>query len=204
MSSYGWTYLSRDALRRAENQLSGAGDGVRDEIGFLIVHQRYADHFFPGTSVLHTRMRYALFVPWIYQTLYEEGSSGRAQDIVEKAEIRLAGRLKHLRGAIGGSNYPRPTSQPASLSYWAALGAWGILRETDGRLPSRAQIHALLQSKHRKARDVGVNIALPIEDNLDSALGVRGHSVCDARCEYFAVRSQLAAENRVLWNESRA
>jgi hypothetical protein len=53
MSNYGWTYLSRDALRRAEHQLSGAGDGVRDEIGFLIIHQRYADYFFPGTSVLH-------------------------------------------------------------------------------------------------------------------------------------------------------
>lgn len=141
------------ALRRAENQLSGAGEGVRDEIGFLIVHQRYADHFFPGTSVLHTRLRYALFVPWIYQTLYEEGSSGRVQDSLEKAEVRLAGRLKHLRGAIGGGNFPRPTSQPASLSYWAALGAWGFLRETDGRLPSRAQIYAVLQSKHRKAKD---------------------------------------------------
>jgi hypothetical protein len=80
MSSYGWTYPSRDALRRAENQLSGAGEGMRDEIGFLIIHQRYADHFFPGTSVLHTRMRYALFVPWIYQTLYEEGAPGRVQD----------------------------------------------------------------------------------------------------------------------------
>jgi hypothetical protein len=43
-------------------------------------------------------MRYALFVPWIYQTLFEEGSSGRAQDNVQKAEIRLAGRLKH--GAV--------------------------------------------------------------------------------------------------------
>jgi hypothetical protein len=42
---------------------------------------------------------------------------------------------------------------PSSLTYWAALGAWGLLRETDGRLPSRAQIHALLQSKHRKAKD---------------------------------------------------
>ena len=63
MSSYGWTYLSRSALRRAEHQLSGAGEGVRDEIGFLILHQRYADYFFPGTSVLHTRLRYALFVP---------------------------------------------------------------------------------------------------------------------------------------------
>jgi hypothetical protein len=97
MSSYGWTYLSRDALRCAENQLSGAGEGVRDEIGFLIIHQRYADHFFPGPSVLHTRMRYALFVPGIYQSLYEEGASGREQDSLQKAEIKLAGRLRHER-----------------------------------------------------------------------------------------------------------
>lgn len=153
MSSYGWTYLSRDALRRAEHQLSGESEGVRDEIGFLIIHQRYADYLFPGTSVLHTRIRYALFVPWIYQTLYEEGSSGRAQDRVKQAEIDLAGRLKHLKGAIGGANFPKATSQPPSFSYWGALGAWGILRETEGRRPSRAQLNAILQLKHRKAMD---------------------------------------------------
>jgi hypothetical protein len=153
MSSYGWTYLSRDALRRAEHQLSGTAHDVRDEVGFLIVHQRYADYFFPGTSVLHTHIRYALFVPWIYQTLYDESVSGRAQDRVKQAEIDLAGRLKHLKGAIGGANYPKATSQPPSFSYWGALGAWGILRESDGRLPSRAQVNAMLQSKHRRATD---------------------------------------------------
>ena len=60
----GWTYLSRDALARAKSQMDEESMGVRDEIGFLTIHQRYADHFFPGTSVLHTRVRYALFVPW--------------------------------------------------------------------------------------------------------------------------------------------
>lgn len=155
MSSYGWTYLSRDALRRAERQLSGAGEGIRDEIGFLIIHQRYADYFFPGTSVLHTRLRYALFVPWIYQTLYEQGPTPRAGDSLQKAEVRLAGRLKFGggRGVIGGLNYPKPTSQPPSVSYWVALGAWGILKQQDGRLPSRAYLHNLLQTKHRKAVD---------------------------------------------------
>jgi hypothetical protein len=72
MSNFGWTYLSRSVLRPAEHQLSGAGEGVREEVGFLISHQRCADYFFPGTSVLHTRIRYALSIPWIYQTLYEE------------------------------------------------------------------------------------------------------------------------------------
>jgi hypothetical protein len=44
--------LSRKA--QAEQMMFGGAAGVRDEVGFLIVHQRYADHFFPGTSVLHT------------------------------------------------------------------------------------------------------------------------------------------------------
>jgi hypothetical protein len=155
MSSYGWTYLSRGALRLADRQLAGNGDGVRDEIGFLIIHQRYADYFFPGTSVLHTRLRYALFVPWIYQKLYEERSSGRAADILQKAEIALAGRLKGAKGggAIGGEKYPEPISQPPTVSYWGALGTWGILRDQDGRLPSRAHLSAILQSRHRRALD---------------------------------------------------
>jgi len=155
LSNFGWSYLSRNALRRAERQLSGAGEGVRDEIGFLILHQRYADYFFPGTSVLHTRLRYALFVPWIYQTLLDEAATGRVAERLERQEVRLAGRLKQAkeRGVIGGLNHPRPTTQPPSVSYWAALGTWGILRQQDGRTPSRAHLHAILQRKQRKAFD---------------------------------------------------
>jgi hypothetical protein len=105
--------------------------------------------------VLHTRLRYALFVPWIYQTLYEQGPITRAAASLQKLEVRLAGRLKfgNSRGVIGGLNYPEPTSQPPSVSYWAALGTWGILKQQDGRVPSRAFVHNLLLSKHRKAND---------------------------------------------------
>lgn len=165
MSNFGWTYLSRDALRQAERQLSGAGQGVRDEIGFLIIHQRYADFFFPGTSVLHTRLRYALFVPWIYQTLYEDGLSTPLGDRLQRAEIKLAGRLRNAKGGgtIGGLNYPKPTSQPASVSYWAALATWGILRGQDGQLPSRRYLHGLLQSKRRKALDDDGQVLSKIE-----------------------------------------
>ena len=57
-SALGWTLLSREALKRAETQLRDDLQGVRDEVGFLALHQAYADRFFPGTSVLHTRLRY--------------------------------------------------------------------------------------------------------------------------------------------------
>ena len=56
--------LSREEMRQAERLASGEQD-TRDEIGFLLIHQGFADRFFPGTSVLHTRVRYALFVPWL-------------------------------------------------------------------------------------------------------------------------------------------
>lgn len=59
MSSFGFTFLSRKALGQAEQMMFGGKAGVRAEVGFLIVHQRYDDHFFPGTSVLYTRLRYA-------------------------------------------------------------------------------------------------------------------------------------------------
>jgi hypothetical protein len=49
MSSFVFTFLSRKALGQAEQSMLGGTAGVRDEVGFLIIHQRYADHFFPGT-----------------------------------------------------------------------------------------------------------------------------------------------------------
>ena len=59
--------LSRDEMRQVERSLANSEQDTRDEIGFLLIHQGLADRFFPGTSVLHTRIRYALFVPWLYQ-----------------------------------------------------------------------------------------------------------------------------------------
>jgi hypothetical protein len=57
----GWVQISRREVARAEQALLGEGKGVRDEIGLLSIHQAISDRLFPGTSVLHTRLRYALF-----------------------------------------------------------------------------------------------------------------------------------------------
>ncbi|WP_316191853.1 MULTISPECIES: DUF6361 family protein [unclassified Bradyrhizobium] len=143
----GWTYLSRDALARAKAQMDKESMGVRDEIGFLTIHQRYADRFFPGTSVLHTRARYALFVPWLFEDL--AGLIGpAAQRALRERERLLAGRLKDAGEAqvIGGRVFPNASSQPPSTVYWNALAIWGILRpRLDGRTISRGQAHRLLK-----------------------------------------------------------
>lgn len=131
--------------------------GVRDELGFLAIHQRYADRFFPGTSVLHTRARYAIFVPWLFEDL--AGSVGPAATrALRERERVLAGRLGSAGQAqvIGGRVYPKPSSQPPSTVYWNALAVWGILRSRpDGRTISRAQAHHLLKSMQTGTDDDG-------------------------------------------------
>src|SRR5207302_10089170 len=137
--------------RRAEAQLSGDTAGVRDEIGFLLIHQRYADRFFPGTSVLHTRLRYVLFVPWMYEGLRQGPAIRSVQRAVEQAEIRLAGRLLDAgEGVIGRLKYPGGTSPPPSAVSWTALATWGLLRLPSDSPPfSRARVHATLQTPQR-------------------------------------------------------
>ena len=38
----------------------------RDELGLGAVRDSFADALFPGTSTIQTRLRYMLFVAWIY------------------------------------------------------------------------------------------------------------------------------------------
>jgi hypothetical protein len=151
-SEFGWTLLSRDALRRAETQLREDVEGVRDEIGFLALHQGYADRFFPGTSVLHTRLRYVLFVPWMYEKIARHRTRERISDILQNEELELTRRLINLgakQGVIGIRSYPNPTAQPPSMIYWSAMAAWRILRPLAcGSVPSRQTVHRAIAKKH--------------------------------------------------------
>ena len=138
----GWVLLSKDAVSQAETQLRDDVTGVRDEVGFLLIHSGYANRFFPGTSVLHTRLRYVMFIPWMYQELLRGGDYGNIEQRVTKFETRLAGRLRNLEGTIGKRSYPEPTSQPPTFVYWTALGTWGFLRQRpDGIWPTKTQLH---------------------------------------------------------------
>lgn len=135
----GWIMLSRQAVASAEAALKSDQLGMRDEIGFLNLHQAFADRFFPGTSVLHTRLRYALFVPWLM------GETQGNPALLRKHELTLTGQLNLGAGAksgvIGGLIPNRAPIQPASMIYWTALARWNILQpRPDGVSLSRREI----------------------------------------------------------------
>lgn len=122
----GWIDISPAALRKLRAELELKDKSVLDEMGVGAIHTGYADLFFPGTSVLHTRARYLLFVPWIYLSLagQSRARAERVRELKEKAELWLTGRLlQHGQedGIIGGRVYPAPPAQPADFAYWSAL-----------------------------------------------------------------------------------
>jgi len=142
-SAFGWTQVTRSDVAKATELLKGGARGVRDEIGFLALHQGFADRFFPGTSVLQTRLRYALFVPWQIREIYDKPSRGvPAERRLKHLERNLVVRLKESgAGVIGASSAGYEPAQPPSYIYWTALRTWGILNPNrSGAWASRSQI----------------------------------------------------------------
>jgi hypothetical protein len=127
--------LSREEMQQVERSLADGTQDTRDEIGFLLLHQGFADRFFPGTSVLHTRIRYALFVPWIYERLAHTRRRGRDLESTRREQLlNLARRLKRTVGTEAGIigrdvvDANRLSSQPPDRVYWTALKSWALLR----------------------------------------------------------------------------
>lgn len=150
----GWIQLSRQAVSHAEQALRGDEHGVRDEIGFLVLHQAFSDHFFPGTSVLHTRLKYALFVPWLIQA--SGGDEKKLNDLELRLTTRLAAACGDGAGVIGGSLNNRLPAQPASTIYWTSLSRWEILApQVSGASGRRAVLSRLALSQRRRKEHRG-------------------------------------------------
>ncbi|WP_242523428.1 DUF6361 family protein [Thiocystis minor] len=102
---------------------------TRDELGLGSIRDSIADHLFPGTSTIQTRLRYMLFIPWLFQML--EGSTTGPDQLATDAralENRLANALKaggESNGIIGRDAGADLQRLPSSV-YWAGLGTWGI------------------------------------------------------------------------------
>jgi hypothetical protein len=102
---------------------------ARDELGFGVVQNTFADMLFPGTSTIQTRARYFLFVPWIYR--YLEGKrvgSNRVWRRARDMEVRLISTLlasDDKQGTIGARSRANLQQMPSSI-YWQGLREWGI------------------------------------------------------------------------------
>ena len=103
---------------------------TRDELGLGALRDALSDLMFPGTSTIQTRLRYMLFVPWIYRQVASERSPRPATERARAREITLIAALEaggESEGVIGNVAREGLKRLPSDV-YWAGLFTLGIRR----------------------------------------------------------------------------
>ncbi|MBM4287367.1 MAG: hypothetical protein FJ135_04310 [Deltaproteobacteria bacterium] len=146
----------------------------RDELGLGGIRDSFADQLFPGTSTIQTRLRYMLFVPWMYADLEKKRERpdkfARTAAQQERNLITVLQSADDNYGVIGAVAGKALKRLPGSI-YWAGLGRWGI-RRLD---LSQEEYHQFIgtiyqqreeQERHKRARrQRGEEILLPAESH---------------------------------------
>jgi hypothetical protein len=153
-SSLTWIDHDRAARERSLRILSLFQEREsRDELGLGGIRDSISEQLFPGTSTIQTRLRYMLFVPWIYQSLEQKKVLPPKFAIrAGTAERDLIETLKNAdvqeKGILGGRTGRSLKRLPSSV-YWSGLGSWGI-RIAD---VSQDQYHRHIGMYYRKRED---------------------------------------------------
>jgi len=101
-----WLDTSSDEQRRVRELIAlFTQSESRDELGIGQVRDAFSDLLFLGTSVIQTRARYFLFVPWIFRDGARRGRSGpQLKAWADRQERRLIEALRdtgQVEGLIG-------------------------------------------------------------------------------------------------------
>lgn len=131
-STLSWLDTSADEQRRVRELIAlYTQSESRDELGIGQIRDAFADGLFPGTSTIHTRARYFLFIPWLFTQGAKARSGAKLEAWTDVQERRLIKALKDEgvgagQGLIGRVAGPKVKTLPSAI-YWAALGRYGIL-----------------------------------------------------------------------------
>jgi hypothetical protein len=152
-STFSWLDHSDNDRRRVFDALDKFKDtDTRDELGLGALRDGFANLFFPGTSVVQTRARYFLFVPWIYRRVEAKAAADRLTAGVRKEEVRVRDALMKSEDhdRVIGKLTGAATKRLPSSVYWLGLFRWRI-RLFAG---SQDDYHRSFEHRQRRAREV--------------------------------------------------
>jgi hypothetical protein len=167
---------------------------ARDEFGIGGIRDAISDQLFPGTSTLHTRLRYVFFLPWLYSQLEERRTSSlKYQDAGKQSEgqlLQMLIRSEPTATGIIGRNAGSDVKQLPSAMYWTATASWGIRHDNVTRQQYFAQAdlrNAHRQKRHRRDLTEGLH-----EDALDANSNIWHPDVVKLRPKEFPEACDLA------------
>jgi len=165
-STLGW--IDHDAAERDRMlrvlQLFRERD-TRDELGLGGIRDAFSDALFPGTSTIQTRLRYFLFIPWVYGELERRHvPADRFAAEAWKLEMRIRDGLLEASDTAGvfGKEAGRALKRLPSSVYWAGLQAWGLRRFQRSQDEYHRSIGTVYERRrHVRHQDDGERLADP-------------------------------------------
>jgi hypothetical protein len=129
-SSVGWLDYNDDAARKMNETLRALDEpSTLDSLGLGSIRDAFSDLIAPGTSTIHTRLRYFLFITWICQRIEKSDTTAtqfasrlRNDEAILIECLRNGGEKAGVQGYASGKNLKR---MPSS-AYWGGLRIWGI------------------------------------------------------------------------------
>lgn len=124
-----WLDASSEEQKRMRDIIRLFADrDSRDELGLGQIRDAIGDGLFPGTSTLHTRARYLLFIPWIYQIAARNKDPLGEADRLERKLIASLRDSEDYAGLLGLQAGNSLKTLPSSV-YWSMLRRFRILRD---------------------------------------------------------------------------
>ena len=133
-SSFAWLAIDAEQRRRMMEAVELFRDqGTIDDLGIGAIRDAISDTLFPGTSTLHTRLRYVLFVSWLLEvaslkdTVEQMGWAFHdiERDFIDSLKRGMGGTKEGIIGRRAG----RDLQRVPSAMYWGSLVNWGIVEK---------------------------------------------------------------------------
>lgn len=134
MSTVAWLDTSADEQRRVRDLIALFEESEsRDELGIGQIRDVLSEALFPGTSVLQTRARYFLLVPWGY---LHAASRRTGRDLNARARLIERQFVEVLRrgdeeGVVGRVVGREVVNLPSTM-FWSGLRRYRILAQDKG------------------------------------------------------------------------
>ena len=163
-SSVGWLDLNDDASRKINETLRALDEpSTLDPLGLGSIRDAFSDLIAPGTSTIHTRLRYFLFIAWICQRI--EKSDTTATQFASRLRNDEATLIKCLidgneKSGVQGYTSGIKLKRMPSSAYWGGLRIWGIRKRDWSIADYGRNITRLRASKKADGADETINNSL--------------------------------------------
>lgn len=128
----GWLDYSEAEQRQVHEMLQLFVDkGTVDDLGVGTIRDAISNRLFPGTSIIQTRARYFLFIPWIFQ----RAETDHRRQLLVRADAMERKLIESLRnsddqdGLIGRQAGTSVRTLPSAI-YWSGLAAYDIFQQS--------------------------------------------------------------------------